>query len=309
MKRKFPKQGRTDAVDMSETHKPYASIEDRIMQALDDLTASERKLATTVLEVKGALATFTASEIAEKAGTSQATAVRFFRRLGYESFSELKHEARQSAGWASPLYQISGTGHVRMAAGDFGLHTAQDLKNLTQTAETVPQEALDAAVGMLAGAGRIFVVGFRNSAVLASYARNLLALLHDDVVLLPYAGMSIAESLIGLRGGDVLLAFGFRRRPVALNAVLQVAQEAGAKRILIADPTVTVSARLADVSLRCANRSAGLFDSYAAAMSLINYLCTQIADRGGDAVIARLERFEHLHDEIDGAGAQGWSAE
>lgn len=284
---------------MAETHKAYASIDERIMNMLDDLTASEKKLATTVLEVKNALASFTASEIAERAGTSQATAVRFFRRLGYESFSDLRREARQSAGWASPLYQISGTGHVRMAGGDFALHTAQDLKNLTQTAETIPQETLDAAIEALETARRVVIIGFRNSAVLASYARNLLSLLREDVHLLPYAGMSLSENLVGLGAGDVVLAFGFRRRPAMLDAALRAAQAAGARRVLIADPTVTTTARLADLTLRCANSSAGMFDSYAAGMSVINYLCTRIADRGGDDIVARLERFEELYDGID----------
>lgn len=288
---------------MSNPPKKYTSIEDRIMAALDDLTVSEKKLASAVLEEKGALASFTAAEIAQRAGTSQATAVRFFRRLGYDSFSDLKREARSSASWASPLYQISGTGHVRMARGDFALHVAQDLKNLTETAEAMPPDLLEDAVEALMEARRVFIIGFRNSAVLASYARNLLALLRDDVLLLPYAGMSVAESLVSLGPDDGVLVFGFRRRPPALNVILEAARDAGARRILVADPTAATSARLSDITLRCTTRNAGIFDSYAAGMSLINYICTRFADRGGEGIVARMEAFERLHGDIEGGGS------
>ncbi len=289
--------------------KSCASIDERILLAFDQLTASQRRLASVVMELKGSLSSFAANEIAERAGTSQATAVRFFRRLGYESYADLRREARQSAGWASPLYQISGSGHVRGASGDFALHIAQDLKNLTQTADSIPKESLDAAVSMLAGARRILIIGYRNSAVLGAYARNLLSLLHDDVVLLPCAGMSVAETLLGLHAGDVLLAIGFRRRPVALNAVLRAAREASAGVLLVTDPTAIGSAKLADLTLRCTIRSAGPFDSYAAGMSLINYLCSRITDEGGEAIVERLRRFEDLHEQVEGAGPLAWSAD
>lgn len=278
----------------------YATIEDRIMGQLDELTSSERKLASSVLEVKETLASFTAAEIAQKAGVSQATAVRFFRRLGYDSFAELKREARESAGWASPLYQISGTGPGRMSNSDLALHMAQDLKNMTQTAETISDAVLAETVEQLAGAKRIIIIGYRNSAAIASYSRNLLCLLHDNVILLPYAGMSISESLLGLGEGDVMLAVGFRRRPEVLHAALAIASEAGIPRILITDPSVTTAAKLASLTLRCSTRSASAFDSYAAAMSLVNHICARIGELDEARTIARLARFEALYDQEDG---------
>jgi len=44
-------------------------------------------------------------------------------------------------------------------------------------------------------------------------------------------------------------------------------------------------------------------------MALVNHLCTRIAERGGEATVARLERFEQLHAAIDGGGALAWSRE
>ena len=41
-----------------------------------------------------------------------------------------------------------------------------------------------------------------------------------------------------------------------------------------------------------------MFDSYVAAMSLINYLCAEVAVGLGKAAQERLRRIEHLHDEF-----------
>ncbi|TPW31601.1 MurR/RpiR family transcriptional regulator [Martelella alba] len=278
-------------------------IDVRIMEIYDELTASERRLAAVVMEAQANLASFTAGELAAKADISNATAARFFRRLGYASYNEARLMARQSEDWGSPLYELTGTGGKRLSPGDFGLHIAQDLQNLTRTAEMLEEADLDRAIAMLTGAKRIWIIGFRNSMALATYARALLTNLKPDVRLVPAAGMSMGEELAGIGPDDLFLVFGFRRRPAQLREIMAVVQEAGTPILLVADMTAARTAQLATLTLRCHNRGHAMFDSYAAPMSLINYLCSAVSQTLGEEAVARLAEIEALHGRLDQLGA------
>jgi len=274
-------------------------IDARIMAIYDELTASERRLAAVVMEAQTNLSSFTAGELAAKADVSNATAARFFRRLGYASYNDARLTAREVEDWGSPLYELTGTGGLRLAPGGFGLHIAQDLQNLTRTAEMLAEADIERAARLLAKADRLFVLGFRNSMALASYARGLLTNIKPDVHLLPLAGASMGEELAGIGPRDAFLVLGFRRRPTLLREIMTVVKEAGAASILIADMTAAKTAQLANVTLRCHNRGHAMFDSYVAPMSVINYLCTVVSQALGDVAVERLGEIERLHERLD----------
>ncbi len=274
-------------------------IDVRIMAIYDELTMSERRLAAVVMEAQSSLASFTAGELATKAEISNATAARFFKRLGYASYNDARRRARQAQDWGSPLYELTGTGKKRLAPGDFGLHIAQDLQNLTRTAEMLSERELDCAARILTEASRVWVLGFRNSMALAHYARGLLVQVKPNVHLLPLAGMSMGEELAGVAHTDAFLVIGFRRRPTLLREIMSVAKEAGAASVLIADLTAARTAQLATVTLRCHNRGHSMFDSYAAPVSVINYLCSTVSQMLGEAALRRLAEIERLHERLD----------
>jgi len=274
-------------------------IDARIMAIYDDLTSSEKRLAAVVMEAQASLSSFTAGELAAQANISNATAARFFKRLGYASYNNVRLDARQAQDWGSPLYELTGTGKKRLAPGDFGLHIAQDLQNLTRTAETLSDASLTQATQILATAKRIRVIGFRNSMALATYARKLLIHVRPDVYLLPLAGMSMSEDMVGIGPDDVFFILGFRRRPAILREIMAVAAEAEAPSILVTDMTAARTAQMATVTLRCHNSGHSLFDSYAAPISVINYLCSSVGQELGKSTVKRLEAIERLHDRFD----------
>ena len=270
------------------------TIERRISDAFDELTESERRLAQVVRQTQGGLSSFNAHELAARANVSNATAARLFRRLGYASYGEGKRQARDQQAWASPADEMGGA-RSSSETGAFLRHIAQDCRNLARTGESLADAALTQAAEILVMARTVHVVGFRNSMALATYARALLVHVKPDVRLFPEAGMTVAEELAGFDVGQALLAIGFRRRPPLLRAIMTVAKHAGVKMILIADDSAAATAKLATVTLRCQNTGAGMFDSYAAAMSVINYLINTAGLLAGEQARDRLLRIEELH--------------
>lgn len=270
-------------------------LEQRIRDAYDGLPKSERRLADVVLEHRSRIAAYSATELAQQAGVSKATAVRFFRRLGYLDFNAARRESREAPSAGSPLSELAELAASGILDGDFGRHLRQDVDNLTRTAERIAPDLLDRAIKLLVRAEKVWVLGFRNNYALALYARGLLINVKPDVRLLPIGGFTLAEDLSSMTARDAVLAFAFRRRLPLLRNALQAIRSAGASVVQVTDQTATTAARLSAITLRCHTRGASLFDSYVSALSITNYLCSAVALRTGRKGRDRLARIETIH--------------
>jgi DNA-binding MurR/RpiR family transcriptional regulator len=271
------------------------SLVQRIRNNYAGLPVGERKLAELILEMRGDCAAYSATELASRAGVSKATGARLVRRLGYADFQEMRQQARNSFQNGSPLAELSGAHSIE---GTLAQHLGHDIACLTRTVETTRSDDADAAVDILAEARRVIVVGFRNSYPLAFYARELLVQVRPEVSLLPVSGQTVSEELSDVGKDDAVLAFGFRRRPPALGKVLRVAAAAKARTVLLGDASLGEIGKSAEIVLRCFSRGARMFDSYVAAMSLVNFLGSGVATTLGAAAQGRLRRIEALHEQF-----------
>jgi DNA-binding MurR/RpiR family transcriptional regulator len=274
-------------------------LDARILDLYESLTPQERRLANVVLEHQRDFASYSATELARRADVSKATAARLFRRLGYGSFDEARRQARSLRHWGSPLNIFE---HVDKGDGTTQsplVHVQSDIANITRTFEALDPGAIGQAADLLAGAQRIWVIGFRASQPLAGLLCYWLSVVRPDVRLFQSGGMVFAESAIDMLPGDVAVAVGFRRRTRMLRALVERARSVNVKVILIADVSASTTAKLADIVLRCHTRPSYLFDSYAAVLSVMNYLTAAVALRLGEGTLQRMSQIDTLHDALD----------
>lgn len=276
-----------------------APIAERIHDHYEQLTKREQRLADTVLARLRDFAGYTATELAEHASVSKATATRFFRRLGYADFEEARREERRSPYPGSPLEAFDQALPGAAGKGEVDRHVASEVENIRETFRAASPTSIKAATELIARAATVWVVGFRDSYGLAVQADLMLTRLVADVRLLPRLGMSLAEDLGAMRPGDVVVAIGFRRRPQMFAKLLEAVSRLGARIILIADDAASVPVP-AEVTFRClCGSDSALFDSYAAGLSLINLLCSNVGHKLGPATRRRLEGVERLHESFD----------
>ncbi len=271
------------------------SLENRVLGAYDSFSPAERRLADALIECHGDIARHSATELAQSAHVSKATAARFFRKLGYDGFRQARQQALKARPWGSPLEALAELTDPLQGRGNLGRHLANDIRNLTRTAESIVPQDLDQAVTILSAARRVLVVGFRNSYSLATYAFMTLNSVKPDVRLLGSGGLAPSEQFAGLGANDVILAVGFRRRPYALRKILETARARGALSVLVADATASRTSELADVTLACQSGGAYLFDSYVSGFTILNFLCSAVAMSLGDSAWMRLSEIEDLH--------------
>lgn len=272
------------------------SLELRIRHVYAQLSAAERKLADVVLTRQRELQGYSATELAQLAGTSKSSAARFFRSLGYDGYEAFRQALREEQLQQSPLTRMAQPRRARTLAQQFQAHLQADAVLLQAWADAVPSAQLEAALALLSKARKLWVVGYRHSHLTAFYAQSLLGQVRAEVHSLNDAAGREADLLASACEKDVVLAVDFRRRSAKLQRVLGAARAMGAQVLVLTDAPVSALAMQSQLVLRCgATSQQGLFDSYVCAVSVVNFLAGTLAQQQRAAAHDRLERIERLH--------------
>ncbi|WP_134765325.1 SIS domain-containing protein [Nocardioides sp. 1609] len=266
---------------------PVERIEARIARHHHTLSPQESRAAMTLLEHLDDLATYRAAELAVLAGVSKATMSRLFRSLGYADFDEVRAHLR-----------------ALRAAGEPG--RGDDVPDLAAHAEAESAAILRAttqpgvadAAALLARAGRVLVVGWRNSHPVALHLRQQLVHARGDVRLAPLPGQVLGEELADVGAGDVVVAVGFRRRPSGFATLLTEAAGTGADVVLLADPTAAPLSPRATTWLECPVQTGLAYDSYAAAMALVGVLADGVLSACGRSGRDRISAISRTYERL-----------
>ncbi|WP_341917174.1 MurR/RpiR family transcriptional regulator [Polaromonas sp. YR568] len=277
------------------TKSKIITLRERIQVQYAALSLVDRKLADVVLAREKDLLAYSATELAALAGVSKASTARFFKRLGFADFQTFRQHQRNGTPQPSPLYRMAQQG---TSASPLQHHLAQDVQQLQALADSVTDQGVQQAARLLAGARRVWVVGYRNGYMAASYARALLSQMRAEVHLLNEGAGEEAELLAEIQPHDVLLAMDFRRRTRRLSQVVGIACDAGAALVLVSDARVSALAARAQALFICPPQDEPIFDSYVSAISLINYLATATLAQLPKKARIRMAAIEQVHAQL-----------
>lgn len=267
----------------------------KIRQHYGEMSTSDRKMADLLLRQNAGLMGYTATELADLAGVSKASAARFFRRLGFADFQAFRAELRRRASAQSPLHRMQRGERRTRSQTPFAQHVDMDVANLTALRESVDEASLTMTASLLAKARRIFVVGYRNSYATAFYAAALLSQVRPAVQLLNEVSGRQAELLADCGARDLLVVADFRRQASRLLPLVTAARATGMRVAMLTDTPLSELTAQATVVLHCPHSETQMFDSYAGAVSLVNFLATATTAQMRQPARARMKRIEDLH--------------
>lgn len=273
-------------------------LEKRVFAAYPSLTTSERRIADVVLAHQHHLASYTATELARRAGVSKATAARLFKLLGYGSFEEARNESRTVRHWGAPIAAPLADGATPRSPSAED-HLNVEIENLRLTFQRLGEESVAAVTAALVATPRLWIIGLRGSFSIAQFARFLFQMMKPDVRFLPAGGLSFAEEAVDMGPGDVMFVVAYRRRPAVLPELMNLARERGATVVLLTDLTASRTAEIAHHVIRCSSQAPYNFDSYTPGVSVINYLASRVMEKLGPDAVARIETKETLHARLD----------
>ena len=180
----------------------------------------------------------------------------------------------------------------------FKRHLEREQDNLRRATDIDPR-AFESIIHGLDAARRIVLVGFRNSYPLAMHFRQQLIQVRADVSLAPQPNQSLAEDLVEMGEADLVVLFGFRRRPRLFDSLVDELAGMPCHLLLIGDATASGYAEQADWWLECPLDSISAFDSYAGAMSLISLLANGLLHHRLGQGRARIDAVSELYQGMD----------
>lgn len=274
----------------------------RIRRHYGDLSRLERQLADVVLECPGDLASYTATELASLAGVSKMTVSRLVRRLGYAGYEEARQASRGAAESGSPLYLLQKD-LLHMAGGEpaeagLAAHFRSSIDAIVNTARLCDSALITAAATALYQARRVWLVGQRNSAFLAGYARWQFIQFRGEVHSLTGSGETFGESLADIGPEDLLFVVAIRRRTPAILRLLRVATARRTPMVLLVDTHTPIEIEEPPLTLRCQTRSRAALDDHVAVVAVIHALSVELIRLTGPTGRERISLIEALHDEL-----------
>lgn len=269
---------------------PRLPLSELLRRRYPELTETERRAADLLIAAPAAILLHTGREIAGQAGISAASFSRLIRRLGYAGLAEAQRAERRRRVSAAP-YDLFEPGPP---AGDGALDRVfePDRRLLADSQSMLDPQAFGEMVTALAGARSLWVAGFRNNRFLADYARTLFGTMRPGVHALAPPGQTVAEGVAGVGPGDVVLAFGLRRRMALFLPMIEALGAAGADVLLVTDRSLRPPVYGARWTLVCAVETAGAIDSYVAPVALTRRLALETLQRLGPDARDRLGRIE-----------------
>jgi len=275
------------------------TLEQLIRSRYDGFSPSDRKLSDVIVARQKDLVAYSATELAQLAGVSKASAARYFKRLGYQDFNDFRAAVRARFSSESPLFNLDRVAQSGDQQSGFIRHVEADARNLAETLDRVSSDDMSKALTLLKNANRLWIVGYRNGYATAFYAHALFSHAKADVTLINEAAGKSSEILADMAKGDVLFAVDFRRRTRLLPKVVKVARDAGAAVVLLTYAPLSDLASQTDVVLTCPTQGQAIFDSYVAAMSIVNYLGTELVTDAQTTSRKRMQRIERIHELLD----------
>lgn len=271
-------------------------LDERLRQHYGQLSPQEQRIADFVFDHFDDLISYNSAELARLSGVSKATVSRLFRRLGYEKYKDMRDELRTLRQSGMPL-----TDNRDAVQGNTLLsrHYKQEIANLTQWVNSIDPQSFSEIIATLGQARRIFIIGMRNGWPVALHLRQQLLQARAQVHILPQPGQTLGEELVDISADDLVIGVAFRRRPRIMKSLLLQLQQQAVPVVLLCEPQAQSIIPLARWPLCTPLDSVSAFDSYSAAMSLVNLLANALLHEGLAQGRQRIHAIADLYQQLD----------
>jgi DNA-binding MurR/RpiR family transcriptional regulator len=265
--------------------KDFQALRALIAQRAETLPKRLMQVAGYALENPDEIAFGTVASIAASADVQPSALVRFAHALGYQGFTELQEVFR-----ARLRGRVLDYDERLAQMRDRGIATSQSARvldgfldaseqSIGRFRDKVDHEAIDRAVGVLAAADTIYLIGLRRTFPVTSYMSYALGKLGIRNVLVDgIAGMGAEQSSF-VSARDAALAISFAPYASETVALTTAAKARGTKIVAITDAVFSPIAAPADVMIEVCEADFEGFRSLSATMAVAMTLCVGVAAR------------------------------
>lgn len=267
---------------------PTVSLSARLAGAR--LSPALGRVAAVLLNDPQAVAFGTAASLAEAAKTSPPTVMRLAEALGYDGYTALRDAMRAELS----VRLATDAARVRTSAPGDPIERLRTVEhaNLDRSLDQLDPATLEAAVNLLDGDGRTWVLPSTQTFGVAHRFVDQLSIIGRRAVLLDGPEFRIASVLAGLRPGDAILTMDIPRHEHAVVRIQRDAVERGAIPIVLTGGPSTGLATDGGLVIPFAATASGPFDSLVGLTVVATALVNSLVDRHRDEATDRLTALE-----------------
>lgn len=271
----------------------------RIESVYGSLSKGHKKIADFIKLNYEKASFMTAASLGKAVGVSESTVVRFASNIGFDGYPELQKYLQEMV-----KSHLTSVQRMDVAASRFGgddyIQKAfvTDIDMIKATRDSISREAIIKSAEAINRAKKIYILGVRSSAALASFAAFYLRLLYENVVLIDTSASSeLFEQMFRISENDVCIAISFPRYSNQTVKALSFAKDRGATIISITDGEMSPIAAYATHLLVAKSSMVSFVDSLVAPLSVINALIASCAREKPDDVYKDFKVLEEIWDE------------
>ena len=270
-----------------------------IQENMPTFSKGQKKIANFILESYDKAAFMTASRLGKRVGVSESTVVRFAAELGYDGYPDMQRSLQKMIRNRLTSVQRIEVANDRLEDHDLLSTVLQsDMEKIRLTLEEVDREGFDRAVDAIVSARKIYIIGVRSSAAIASFLSFYLNLIFEDVCLVTANTASdIFESLLRVGEGDVVVGISFPRYSSRTVQAMRFAKSRGATTLAITDSEASPLAANSTYTLKARSDMASFVDSLVAPLSMVNALLVAVSRRKNDDLARTFRTLEEIWDE------------
>jgi DNA-binding MurR/RpiR family transcriptional regulator len=274
------------------------SVGELARDRMELLTPSERRVARTLLETYPTAGLKSLPRLAEGAGVTGPTVLRFVRKIGFDGYPDfqrsLRDEVQARSEGLHSLYETKGPTQVDDV---FRRSHEAFTRALDATlASSSLEKDLEDVVALLSDRKRrVWFVGGRFSQLVATYLYLQLRMLRPGCLMVAEAPERRVLDSMDISRRDVLCLFDYRRYQEDTIEAGRRAAQRGAVIVVFTDPWLSPAVEHGRHVLISHADSASPFDSMLGAFALTELIAAKVLTMLGDGGRARVAELEEAH--------------
>lgn len=274
------------------------NIMELIDQNYEEMTVASQSIADFIKVNYQYITYDTLSELAAKIEVSTTTVVRFSKMLGYDGYSSMQASIRDYAKYHDPYNmseRLSKTHNPKRTNIELLNNTFnKDIDNMVSTFNNLNIDDIKETINILINAKNIYVIGYNDSFILASYMALRMGQIRDGIVLLGQMGGMYPFEISSASKDDVLVAYLFPRYSTHTIDLINILRERGLKCIIITSNNIAPVKNLGDIIIPTFVTGLDVKDSIVGPIFLSNFIANAIAYSDYDNALKHLDMAEKI---------------
>ena len=270
-----------------------------IQENMSTFSKGQKRIANYILESYDKAAFMTASRLGKTVSVSESTVVRFAAELGYDGYPSMQRSLQKMIRNRLTSVQRIEVSNDRIGDQDLLSSVLQsDIEKIRLTLEEGDRQSFDRAVDAIVSARKIYIMGVRSSASLATFLSFYFNLIFDNVIsVAANTASEVFETMLRVGAEDVVIGVSFPRYSSRTVQAMNFARDRGATTIAITDSEASPLAPISNYTLKARSDMASFVDSLVAPLSLVNALLVAVSRKKNDDLAHTFQTLEDIWDE------------